>query len=182
MNTRPRGVATRAENSPTLMALAEIIKPESVLCNAHARSKKHCLEILSELLVRPTPEIPADNVFENLVERERLGCTGLRMGVAFPHCRIEGLKESNAAMIKLSESIDFDSADGEPVDLVIGLLVPSELDEEHYADVNTITCILSDDQLRSDLRKCNTSNELYETLLTGCDNVAPQRPIAAQGS
>ena len=104
------------------------------------------------------------------------------MGVAFPHCRIEGLEESNAAMIKLSESIDFDSADGEPVDLVIGLLVPKELDEEHYADVKTITCILSDDRLRDDLRKCGTSNELYETLLAGCDNLAPPGPIAAQGS
>ncbi len=168
------------------MALAEIINPQSVLCNAHARSKKHCLEILSELLVRPTPEIPADAVFEKLVERERLGCTGLRMGVAFPHCRIEGLENSCAAMIRLSEPIDFDSADGEPIDLVIGLLVPSELDEEHYADVKTITCILGDDQLRSDLRGASTSNELYETLLAGCANLAPeeppQDPIAAQGS
>ncbi|MDJ0907761.1 MAG: PTS sugar transporter subunit IIA [Woeseiaceae bacterium] len=168
------------------MALAEIINPESVLCNAHARSKKHCLEILSELLVRPTPEIPADAVFEKLVERERLGCTGLRMGVAFPHCRIEGLEQSCAAMIRLSEPIDFDSADGEPIDLVIGLVVPSELDEEHYADVKTITCILGDDELRSDLRGASTSNELYETLLAGCSSLKsedpPQDPIAAQGS
>ena len=168
------------------MALAEIINPQSVLCNAHARSKKHCLEILSELLVRPTPEIPADAVFEKLVERERLGCTGLRMGVAFPHCRMEGVEESCAAMIRLSEPIDFDSADGEPIDLVIGLLVPSELDEEHYADVKMITCILGDEQLRSDLRGASTSNELYETLLAGCSNLAiedPQQdPVAAQGS
>lgn len=176
------------------MALAEIINPQSVLCNAHARSKKHCLEILSELLVRPTPEIPADTVFEKLVERERLGCTGLRMGVAFPHCRIEGLEESCAAMIRLSEPIEFDTADGEPIDLVIGLLVPSELDDEHYADVKTITCILGDDRLRSDLRKASTSNELYETLIAGCSTLTaedilqdnaqnpPQDPIAAQGS
>ncbi len=153
-----------------------------MLCNAHARSKKHCLEILSELLVRPTPDISADNVFEKLVERERLGCTGLRMGVAFPHCRIEGLDESSASVIKLSEPIDFDSADGEPVDLIIGLIVPSELGEEHYADVNRITSLLSDERLRGELRECSTSNELYEALLAGCDDLAPQNPIAAQSS
>ena len=51
------------------MLLAEIIKPDSVLCHAHARSKKHCLEILSELLVRSNPDISADEIFENLIER-----------------------------------------------------------------------------------------------------------------
>ena len=100
------------------MLLEEIINPDAVLCNAHARSKKHCLEILSELLVRSSPDIAAEEIFESLIERERLGCTSLDMGVAFPHCRVEGLHRSVAAMIKLSEAVDFDAADGEPVDLV----------------------------------------------------------------
>lgn len=164
------------------MSFVEIIQPESVLCNASARSKKHCLEILSELLVRSVPDIPAEGVFENLVQRERLGCTGLTMGVAFPHCRIEGLKQSCGAMIKLSEAIEFDCADGEPVDLVIGLLVPQEIDEAHYADVNLITCILSDERLRARLRACNTSNELHRTLLEGCDLFSAEDPQVAQSS
>ncbi len=64
------------------MLLEEIINPDAVLCNAHARSKKHCLEILSELLVRSIPDISADDIFERLNERERLGCTSLEQGVA----------------------------------------------------------------------------------------------------
>ncbi len=164
------------------MALQDIIQPESVLCNAFARSKKHCLEILSELLVRSIPDVAAESVFERLVERERLGCTGLRMGVAFPHCRIEGLTDSCAAMIKLSEAVDFDSSDGEPVDLVFGLLVPSELDESHYADVNLVTCILGDERLRGRLRDCATSAELHSTLLDGCSSFEPETLQAAQGS
>ena len=164
------------------MALQEIIQAESVLCNAFARSKKHCLEILSELLVRPLPDVSADSVFESLVERERLGCTGLKMGVAFPHCRIAGITDSRAAMIRLSEPIDFDSADGEPVDLVFGLLVPPELDDEHYADVNLITCILGDERVRARLRECNTSNELFDALLEGCAGFEAEPKQAAQGS
>ena len=59
------------------MLLEQIIKPEGVLCNATARSKKHCLEILAELLVRSNPEIASDDIFRCLNDRERLGCTGL---------------------------------------------------------------------------------------------------------
>jgi len=156
------------------MLLEEIFKPDSVLCNAQARSKKHCLEILSELLVRTIPDIAAEEIFESLIERERLGCTGLKQGIAFPHCRVEGLEQSCAAMIKLSEAVDFDSADGEPVDLVFGLIVPQNLDDSHYADIKMITSALGDDGLRLRLRESNTSNDLYDTLLNGCELAAPQ--------
>ncbi len=151
------------------MLLEEIFKPGSVLCNAHARSKKHCLEILSELLVRLIPDIAAENIFEGLIERERLGCTSLREGVAFPHCRVDGLETSCGAVIKLSEAVDFDSADGEPVDLIFGLLVPKTLDDTHYADITMITSALGDDGLRERLRESTTSNDLYEMLLNGCE-------------
>lgn len=164
------------------MLLEEIIKPESVLCNAHARSKKHCLEILSELLVRSTPDIPSDDIFERLVERERLGCTGLKKGVAFPHCRVDGIEQSQAALIKLSEAVDFDSADGEPVDLVFGMLVPRELQESDYGDIKLVTGVLDDMGLRERLRESSTSSELYDSLLHGCDITAPKNPQAAQGS
>lgn len=149
--------------------LAEIIKPDSVLCNAHARSKKHCLEILSELLVRSIPDTAADDIFESLIERERLGCTGLSAGVAFPHCRVEGLEQSQAALIKLSEAVEFDASDGEPVDLVFGLLVPQIIDDSHHEDISVISTLLGDQTLRAGLRKCNTSKDLYSTLLAACD-------------
>ncbi len=162
------------------MLLEEIFKPDSVLCNAQARSKKHCLEILSELLVRSIPDVAADSVFAGLIKRERLGCTGLRQGVAFPHCRVEGLDKSCAAMIKLSKAVDFDSADGDPVDLVFGLLVPEYLDDSHYADISMITSVLGDDGLRLRLRESNTSSDLYDALLEGCETAASQKQQAVQ--
>ncbi len=165
-----------------MLTLDEIIKPDSVLCNAHARSEKHCLEILSELLVRPLADTPADDIFESLIERERLGCTGLSAGVAFPHCRVDGLQQSHAALIKLSEAVDFDADDGEPVDLVFGLLVPQEVNDSHHADISAISAILGDYKLRASLRKCNTSKELYSTLLAACNVAVPQDAQAAQGN
>ena len=120
------------------MLLEEIIKPDSVLCNAQARSKKHCLEILSELLVRSNPEIASEYIFASLIERERLGCTSLEKGVAFPHCRVEGLNNSTAALIKLSEPVDFDSPDDEPVDLILGLMVPEALKYNSMRSISEI--------------------------------------------
>jgi len=163
------------------MLLEEIIKPDSVLCNAHARSKKHCLEILSELLVRSFPGIAAEHIFERLIERERLGCTSLKKGVAFPHCRVEGLESSTAAMIKLSEAVDFDSADGESVDLVFGLLGPKKLDDTHLADSSMITSVLREDGLRERLRESGSSSDLYDALLDGYGLAAPQNMKATQG-
>ena len=147
------------------MLLEQIIKPDSVLCNAQARSKKHCLEILSELLVRPVPEISSEYIFERLVESERLGCTSLDQGVAFPHCRVKGLDPTIAALIRLSEPVDFDSPDGELVDLVFGLMVPEKINESHQANIRSIADLLGDQILRQKMRDATTSNELYDSLI-----------------
>jgi PTS system nitrogen regulatory IIA component len=146
------------------MLLEDIIKPDSVLCNAHARSKKHCLEILSELLVRAHPEIASEDVFGALIERERLGCTGLDQGVAFPHCRADGLDTSVGALMKLSEPVEFDAADGEAVDLVFGLIVPADVNERDQANIHLISELLADRRLRERLRSANSSKELYQAL------------------
>lgn len=147
------------------MLLEEIIKPDSVLCNAQARSKKHCLEILSELLVRQIPHLASDDIFERLIGRERLGCTSLDQGVAFPHCRVEGLNANTAALIKLSEPVDFDSADGELVDIVFGMIVPTEINESHQANIRSIAELLGNPELRQKMRTATSSNELYDSLI-----------------
>ncbi|MGB5258186.1 MAG: PTS sugar transporter subunit IIA [Woeseiaceae bacterium] len=155
------------------MSLADIIKPDGVLCNATARSKKHCLEILSELLVRSFPDIASETIFESLIERERLGCTSLDRGAAFPHCRVAGIDASNAALMKLLEPIDFDAADGEPVDLVFGMMVPLETSDQHHADIQLVTNVLSDEGLRARLRGINSSSDLHAALIDGASFSAP---------
>lgn len=147
------------------MTLDQLIRPDSVLCNANARSKKHCLEILSELLVRANPEIGADEIFAKLIERERLGCTSLDKGTALPHCRIVGIERSSGALIKLVQPVEFDSPDGEDVDLVFGLMVPAELDESHHSDIALIAGLMRDESLRARLREANSSTALYDALL-----------------
>jgi PTS system nitrogen regulatory IIA component len=164
------------------MLLEEIIKPDNVLCNAPARSKKHCLEILSELLVRSEPHIASEDIFERLIERERLGCTSLGRGVAFPHCRIDGLETIVAALIKLSEPIDFDSSDGEPVDIVFGLVVPREINESHQANICSIAELLSGKELRRKMRGADTSMQLYNSLIDSSVSTVVIDPESARVS
>jgi PTS system nitrogen regulatory IIA component len=156
------------------MVLEQIIRPDSVLCNANARSKKHCLEILSELLSRNNPDIAKEEIFSKLIERERLGCTSLQQGVAFPRCRIGGIEKSSGALMKLSEAIDFDSPDGLPVDLIVGFIVPKQVDASHHAEVDSLSILLADQSLRARLRAATSSVELFDALS------AAQRPVAAK--
>lgn len=158
------------------MILEELVKPDNVLCNANARSKKHCLEILSELLARSDGELSNEEIFAGLIDRERLGCTSLDKGIAFPHCRVDGVKQSCGALMKLSAPVDFDTTDGEDVDLVFGLMVPQELDESHYADIRMITESLMNKDLRERLRGATSSSELYKALLTGHHQASPAAP------
>ena len=149
------------------MILENIIRPDSVLCNVSARSKKHSLEILSELLTRPNPDIANEEVFSRLIERERLGCTSLNRGIAFPHCRVNGVNRYTGALIKLQEPVDYDSLDGEFVDLVFGLMVPDELDDNDRTVIDSIADFLRDETLRERLRNATSSSELYDALMGG---------------
>ena len=84
-------------------------------------------------------------------------------------------------MIKLSEPVEFDAADGEPVDLIFGMLVPKDLDESHVEEIKGIARVLGEEGLRARLRESKTSNELYETLLEGSQLAGPATVRAAQG-
>ena len=124
-------------------------------------------QFLSELLVRSSPDIASELIFECLIERERLGCTSLDRGAAFPHCRVDGIDTSNGALMQLSEPVDFDSADGQPVDSVFGMMVPTELADQHRADIKLVTQVSADEELRARLRSMNSSVDLYEALVDG---------------
>ncbi len=147
------------------MSIANLLVPSRVLCNAEARSKKHALEILSELLADCDPPIAAGSAFESLIARERLGSTALDLGTAVPHGRVEGLESATAAVVKLATPIDFDAPDDEPVSLLFGMLVPQECTDEHLADLAAIAKMLEDRQFRGELGQAASSRSLYDLIV-----------------
>ena len=144
--------------------LADIISPEQVACHLHLGSKKRVLERIGNLVAEQNPGLLPTEIFDSLVARERLGSTGIGHGVAIPHGRIENIKNATCAFISLSEGVDFDSVDNEPVDLLLALLVPVDSTEEHLQLLAQLAEMFSDEDLREHLKEADTNNELYELL------------------
>ncbi len=148
------------------MELSQLISPERIACDVSASSKKRALEALSELLARGDEELDAAEVFGSLIARERLGGTGLGFGVAIPHGRLKDKDKTVGAFVRLSEGVDFDAVDNQPVDLLFALLVPEESTEEHLQILATLAELFSREKLREALRQAESPNAIHE-LLTG---------------
>ena len=147
------------------MDIRDLIEPDRVLSNVEARSKKHALEILSELLAKTGQDLTNAEVFDSLISRERLGCTALGKGVAIPHGRLRNIPGNIGAFLKLSVPVPFDAPDGEPVDLIFGLLVPEDCGNDHLDDLAEITKMFSEIDLRETLRQASSSSTSYDLLL-----------------
>ncbi len=146
------------------MDVANFLRPESVHCKPDARSKKHALQLLSEALAETADAYSAEEILDGLIHRERLGCTGLGRSVAMPHTRISGLKKSVGAFLRLDEAVDFDSIDDEPVDLIFGLLVPDDCDDDQIREVRELIEKLGDSALQQQLRDAEAPAQLYNLL------------------
>jgi len=117
-----------------------------------ASSKKRILEQAAQLLAGNAEEPGAERIFERLLERERLGSTGLSGGVALPHSRMPGLDDSRGAFLQLAAPVEFDALDGRPVDLVFALLVPEDATEEHLQLLAKLAAMFNEESLRDRLR------------------------------
>ncbi|HSP57193.1 MAG TPA: PTS IIA-like nitrogen regulatory protein PtsN [Halomonas sp.] len=147
------------------MNLETILPPERILFSVPGGSKKRVLEFFSTFIAQNTPSLDSQEVFSRLIGRERLGSTGIGNGVAIPHARNPHCKTPIAGFLKLTEPVDFDAIDGEPVDLVFVLLVPEEADDDHLALLAQVAGVMNDGETRSRLRKAASQQELHEQLI-----------------
>ena len=148
-----------------MIKIADLITPQRVLCDAGVSSKKRGLELLSELIAKRDTELQSEAIFNKLISRERLGSTGLGHGVAIPHARIEGLPRACAAFIKLSEGVDFDAFDQQPVDMLFSLVVPEHFTDEHLQILARLAEMFSDAAFCRQLRECTDNNTLHGLLV-----------------
>jgi nitrogen PTS system EIIA component len=128
--------------------LAKILPQNNVVLDLEVSSKKRAFE-QAGLLFENNNGIARSTVSDNLFARERLGSTGLGHGVAVPHGRIKGLKAPLAAFVRLAEPIPFESPDGEPVKLLIFLLIPDHVTQQHLEILSEIAEMFSNDAFRT---------------------------------
>jgi len=145
--------------------LADLMMPRGVIATLRAGNKR---QVLQELARRAATiiGIPDKRIYDALVERERLGTTGIGTGVAIPHCRLSELNRLYAMFARLERPVPFEAIDDQPVDLVFLLLAPTEAGADHLKALARVSRLLRDKAMCEKLRGANSADALY-ALLTG---------------
>ena len=143
--------------------IAQLLSIENIVLDLDATSKKRVFEHAG-LLFENHQGIARSTVFDSLFAREKLGSTGLGLGIAIPHGRIKGLKEATGALLRLRTSVPFDSPDGTPVSLLFVLLVPEHANEQHLQILSELAERFSDRNCREALAKAESAEAVLEIL------------------
>lgn len=154
------------------MINTQILNPELIFHNIEGHSKKRLLETLAKDVAQIIPNFDANELFDNLIAREKLGSTGLGEGIAIPHCRLENCSGVTGALVKLTTPIDFDSIDGEPVDLLFVLIVPTEATQEHLDTLSEVAELFGNPQVREKMRATKNGEELFQVTLVFMEGTA----------
>lgn len=145
------------------MSLSDILKPEGVIANLRARGKKQALQEISTAASRLCG-FDAQIILEKLLERERLGTTGVGQGIAIPHAKFAGVDRVTGLFIRLEQPIDFESIDDRPVDLIFLLIAPEDGGAEHLRTLARVSRLLRNQELCAKLRGSNERAALYALL------------------
>ncbi len=145
------------------MDISDLITPSSIIPNFKVTSKKQALQELARHGAEATGASERE-IFEILLERERLGTTGVGGGVAIPHGKLPGLKRLYGVFARLEQPIDFDAIDEQPVDLIFLLLAPETAGADHLKALARISRQLRDREMCEKLRGSDTAEALYSLL------------------
>ncbi len=145
------------------MEISDLVGPEAVFPSLKATSKKRLLQELARHAAEITGQ-PERTTFDILLEREKLGTTGVGQGVAIPHGKIKGLDRLYGLFARLDKPINFDSIDDRPVDLVFLLLVPEGAGADHLKALARISRLLRDKATCEKLRGSDSADALYALL------------------
>ena len=161
--------------SEAMNRLSPLLPPNHVTLDLDVSSKKRLFEQIG-LLFENSRQIPRARVFDSLFDREKLGSTGLGYGVAIPHGRMKNLKETLCAFVRTQAPVPFESPDGQPVRLVIAMLVPEHATEAHLELLSELAQMFSDGDLRERLLSASDASEAHRMLTEWSPYAAPQHP------
>lgn len=143
--------------------LIDIIPPEGVLYSLKASNKKHALLELTSLAASFVG-VPERRILEILLEREKLGSTGIGNGVAIPHAKLPEIDRLWGFFARLDTPINFEAIDEQPVDLIFLLLSPGTAGAEHLKALARISRLLRDQETCKKLRGTEDGSAIYSIL------------------
>lgn len=145
------------------MQIADLLSPEGVLASLKAKDKKHLLQLLADKASHLT-QVATPRIVETLVERERLGTTGVGQGIGIPHGRLAEIKKIVGVFAKLDAPLPYDAVDNQPVDLVFMLLAPEGAGADHLKALARVSRLLRNQAACEKLRRATSAEELYAIL------------------
>lgn len=134
-------------------------------CAVLFHSKKRILQYISELAHKKYPDVPAQDILDSLLSREKLGSTGIGNGIALPHGRLKGVNKSVVIFLVTNKTLDYDAIDNKPVDIFCALLLPEEKSQEHLATLSEIAQMLSNRPLVKKIRNSISNEALYSLIM-----------------
>ncbi|MEQ1608782.1 MAG: PTS sugar transporter subunit IIA [Hyphomonadaceae bacterium] len=158
-------------NGPVVTSLGELLLPNAVVARARWKGRKQVLAEMSGIMATALG-LDARRVHEAVLERERLGATGVGEGVAIPHARIETLSRPVGGFARLLEPADFEAIDERPADLVFMLLAPTDAGADHLRALARAARVFRQERIRSALRQAQTEEAVLAIL-------SPDRAINA---
>ena len=145
------------------MDLGDLVTKDGIVSSLNATTKKQSLQELARCAAEITG-ISQRDVFDALLQRERLGSTGLGRGIAVPHVKFKSLKNIVCIFARLDTPIDFEAADSEPVDLIFLLLAPEHASGDHLKALARISRLLREPEVSAQLRASHDSDTLLSVL------------------
>ena len=145
------------------MDIADLLSPEAIIPALRVTSKKQALQELARRAADTTRESERE-IFQVLLERERLGTTGVGGGIAIPHGKLPGLKRLYGVFARLDRPIDFEAIDEQPVDLVFLLLAPGTAGADHLKALARVSRLLRDRAICEKLRGTDNADAIYALL------------------
>lgn len=146
------------------MEIADLITPRSVVAQLRATNKKQALQELAKRAAVITG-IQERTIYDVLIERERLGTTGIGMGIAIPHGRLPGLDKLCGIFARLDRPVAFDAIDDQPIDLIFLLLAPEGAGADHLKALARVSRLLRDRTVCEKLRGTDNADALYALLI-----------------
>jgi PTS system nitrogen regulatory IIA component len=145
------------------MKISDLLQPAAVIVPPKAQGKKQLLQELAARAAQVT-RLNERKIFETLMERERLGTTGVGQGIAIPHGRLADLKEIVGVFARLDAPLDYDAVDNQPVDLVFMLLAPEGAGADHLKALARVSRLLRNQQVTEKLRAAKSAEAIYAIL------------------
>ena len=145
------------------MEMIDLLAPDAVVSNLKAGSKKQAIQELSQqasILTGLSERV----IFDVLLQREKLGTTGIGRGIAIPHGKIQELNKLHGLFARLPKAIDFDAIDEQPVDLIFMLLAPESAGADHLKALARVSRLFRDDGICAKLRGADDPEALFALL------------------